>query len=55
MVWWIHLLGRLPLEGAGLFDLTIIATMLANDVQRVYALDPADFQVFAALTVVMPT
>jgi predicted nucleic acid-binding protein len=55
MAWWIHSLGRLPPEGAGLFDLTIIATMLANGVQRIYTFNPGDFQAFAELTVVMPT
>jgi hypothetical protein len=30
---WIHLLGRHAVEGAGVFDLQIIATMLANGVQ----------------------
>ena len=29
---WIHLLGRHAVEGAGVFDLQIIATMLANGV-----------------------
>jgi predicted nucleic acid-binding protein len=42
-------------RGAGVFDLQIVATMLANDVQRIYTFNPADFQVFAELTVVTPT
>jgi hypothetical protein len=29
---WIHLLGRHAVEGAGVFDLQIVATMLANGV-----------------------
>jgi hypothetical protein len=29
--------------------------MLANGVQRIYTFNPADFQVFAELTVVTPT
>ena len=52
---WIHLLGRHPVEGAGVFDLQIVATMLANGVQRSYTFNPGDFQVFAELTVVAPT
>lgn len=36
---WIHLLGRHAVEGAGVFDLEIVATMLANGVQRIYASD----------------
>jgi predicted nucleic acid-binding protein len=51
---WVHLLGRRAVEGAGVFDLQIIATMLANGVQRIYTFNPADFQVFAELTVVAP-
>ncbi len=42
-------------ECAGVFDLQIIATMLANGVQRIYTFNPADFQIFAELTVVTPT
>ena len=52
---WIHLLGRHAVEGAGVFDLQIVATMLANGVQRIYTFNPGDFQVFAELTVVAPT
>jgi len=33
----------------------IIATMLANGIQRIYTFNPGDFQVFAELTVVAPT
>ena len=57
MVIWslIHLLGRHAVEGAGVFDLQIVATMLANGVQRIYTLNPGDSQVFAELTVVTPT
>jgi predicted nucleic acid-binding protein len=49
------LLGRHAVEGAGVFDLQIVATMLANGVQRIYTFNPGDFQVFAELTVVAPT
>ncbi len=52
---WIHLLGRNAVEGAGVFDPQIIATMLANGVQRIYTFNPGDFQVFAELTVAAPT
>jgi hypothetical protein len=44
---WIRLLGRHAVEGAGVFDLQIVATMLANGVQRIYTFNPGDFQVFA--------
>ena len=51
----IHLLGRHAVEGAGVLDLQIVATMLANAVQRIYTFNPTDFDVFAELTVVAPT
>jgi predicted nucleic acid-binding protein len=47
--------GRHAVEGAGVFDLQIVATMLANGVQRIYTFNPGHFQVFAELTVVAPT
>jgi len=52
---WIHLLGRHAVEGAGVFDLQIVATMLANGVQRIYTFNSGDFQVSGELTVVAPT
>ena len=52
---WIQWLGRHAVEGAEVFDLQIVATMLANGVQRIYTFNPGDFQVFAELTVVTPT
>jgi predicted nucleic acid-binding protein len=52
---WIQLLGRRAVEGAGVFDLQIVATMLANGIQRIYTFNSGDFQVFAELTVVTPT
>ena len=52
---WIRLLARHGVEGAGIFDLQIVATMSANGIQRIYTFNPTDFQVFAELTVVTPT
>jgi predicted nucleic acid-binding protein len=52
---WIQLLGRHAVEGAAVFDLQVIATMLANGVQRICTFNPGDFQVFAELTVATPT
>jgi predicted nucleic acid-binding protein len=37
------------------FDLHIVATMLASGVQRIYTFNPGDFEVFAELTAVAPT
>jgi hypothetical protein len=52
---WTHLLGRHAVEGAGALDLQIVATTLANGVQRICTLKPGDFQVFAELAAVAPT
>jgi len=41
---WIHLLGRHAVDGAGVFDLQIVATMLANGVQRIYTSTLAIFK-----------
>jgi hypothetical protein len=41
---WIHLLGRHAVEGAGVFDLQIVATMLANGVPRIYTFNPGIFK-----------
>jgi len=46
---------RLRPEGAGVFDLQTVATILANGVQRIYTFNPRDFQVFAELAAVTPT
>lgn len=54
MAGWIHLLGRHPVEGAGIVDLQIVAAMLAKGVQRIYTFNPGDFQVVTELIVVTP-
>jgi predicted nucleic acid-binding protein len=51
---WMDLLRRRPVTGANVFDLQIVATMLANDVQRIYTFNAADFEVFPELAVVTP-
>ena len=52
---WIDLPGQHAVEGAGPFDLQIIATMLANSVQRIYTFNPGDFRALAELTAVTPS
>jgi hypothetical protein len=52
---WIQLLEQHALEGAGVFDLQIVATMLANGVRRTYTFNTGDSQVFAELAAVAPT
>ena len=51
---WMELLQRHPVTGADVFDLQLIATMKANNVQRIYTFNAADFEKFPELTVVVP-
>ena len=50
----IELLRRHPVTGAEFFDLQIVATMQANNVQRIYTFNAGDFEVFPGLIVVVP-
>ena len=54
VVGWMELLQRHPVTGGDVFDLQIVATMQANDVQRIYTFNTDDFEVFPELTVVTP-
>lgn len=54
VVGWMELLRCHPVTGGDVFDLQIVATMLANGVQRIYTFNTGDFQVFPELTVVTP-
>lgn len=49
-----ELLKRRPVKGGDIFDLQIIATMQANDIQRIYTFNTTDFAAFPELTVVTP-
>jgi predicted nucleic acid-binding protein len=40
--------------GAGIFDLQLVATMLANGVRRIYTFNRSDFEVFEELMVLAP-
>jgi hypothetical protein len=51
---WMQLLQRHPVTGADVFDLQIVATMLANGIQRIYTFNAEDFRVFPELTVIAP-
>ena len=51
---WMELLRRHPVTGGEVFDLQIVATMQANNVQRIYTFNAADFGVFPELVVVVP-
>ena len=51
---WLDLLRRRPVTGGEVFDLQITATMLANNVHRIYTYNADDFRVFPELTVREP-
>jgi predicted nucleic acid-binding protein len=51
---WMELLKRHPVKGGDVFDLQLVATMQANDVQRIYTFNVEDFEVFPELAVVKP-
>ncbi len=51
---WIQLLRRRPVTGGDVFDLQLAATMLANDIFRIYTFNTSDFESFAELAVLMP-
>jgi len=51
---WMDLLRRRPVTGADVFDLQLVATMLANDVSRIYTFNGADFAAFPELAVIAP-
>lgn len=54
VVGWMELLRRHPVFGADVFDLQIVATMQANNIDRIYTFNTADFAVFPELAVVTP-
>jgi predicted nucleic acid-binding protein len=51
---WMDLLRRRPVTGADVFDLQLVATMLANDVSRIYTFNGSDFAAFPELAVLTP-
>jgi toxin-antitoxin system PIN domain toxin len=48
------LLQRRPVTGSDVFDLQIVATMQANNIQRIYTFNTDDFQKFPELSVIAP-
>jgi predicted nucleic acid-binding protein len=52
---WMDLLRRHPVARPAVFDLQLVATMLANDISCIYTFNGADFAVFSELTVVAPS
>jgi hypothetical protein len=51
---WLDLLRRRPVTGGDEFDLQLVATMLANDVPRIYTFNAKDVEPFPELAVVTP-
>jgi toxin-antitoxin system PIN domain toxin len=51
---WLDLLRRRRVTGGDVFDLQLVATMLANGIQRIYTFNTDDFKVFTELIVVTP-
>jgi uncharacterized protein len=51
---WMKLARRHPVTGADVFDLQIVATMQANEVQRIYTFNTRDFEMIGEISVVMP-
>jgi predicted nucleic acid-binding protein len=51
---WMRLLQRRPVTGGDVFDLQIVATMQANDIQRIYTFNTKDFEIFSELAVLTP-
>jgi hypothetical protein len=50
----LDLLRRRPVVGGNVFDLQLAASMLANNVNRIYTFNISDFEVFTELVVVTP-
>lgn len=50
----LDLLRRRPVIGGEVFDLQLVATMLANGIQRIYTFNAGDFKPFTELVVVRP-
>jgi predicted nucleic acid-binding protein len=44
-----------PVTGGAVFDLQIVATMKANNVERIYTFNTEDFEAFSELAVVAPS
>jgi len=51
---WMVLLQRRPVTGGDVFDLQLVATMQAHNIQRIYTYNAKDFEAFPELTVIAP-
>jgi len=51
---WLDLLSRRPVRGGAVFDLQLIATIMANGVERICTFNRQDFEGFPGLQVLTP-
>ena len=51
---WLDLLSRHPVRGGAVFDLQLIATIMANGVERICTFNRQDFEGFPGLQVLTP-
>lgn len=54
VVRWVELAEKHGVTGADVFDVQLVATMLENDVRRIYTYNRGDFEPFGELEVVTP-
>jgi predicted nucleic acid-binding protein len=54
VVGWMELLRRHPVIGAEVFNLQIVATMQANNIERIYTFNIDDFELLPELSVLTP-
>ncbi len=55
VIGWMELVERRPVTGGAVFDLQIVATMKANNVERIYTFNTEDFEAFSELAVLTPS
>lgn len=51
---WIELVRRRPVTRGAIFDVQLVATMLANGIKRIYTFDRSDFEQFTEIEVLVP-
>jgi toxin-antitoxin system PIN domain toxin len=51
---WIALARRHPATRGGVFDLQLVATMLGNDIHKIYTFNRADFEPFDEIEILAP-
>jgi predicted nucleic acid-binding protein len=51
---WMDLVRRHPVKGGEVFDLQLVATLQANNIDRIYTFNKGDFEAFPELHVLTP-